>query len=64
MTLLTSAIYVEGLSQAIATIRANPSSPVCTTAVVATAAAMASPANDARSGLPRMVAIASESPST
>ena len=44
--------------------RARPSSPVCTTAVVATAAAMARPASDARSGLPRMVAMASESPST
>ena len=43
--------------------RANPSSPVCTTAVVATAAAMASPASAERSGLLRMVAAASEMPS-
>ena len=44
--------------------RASPSSAVCTIAVVATAAAMARPASDARSGLPRIVATASESPST
>jgi hypothetical protein len=43
--------------------RANPSSPVCTTAVVATAAAMASPASAERSGLLRMVAAASDMPS-
>ena len=42
--------------------RARPSSPVCTTAVVATAAAMARPASDARSGLPRIVAMASDEP--
>ncbi len=43
--------------------RARPSSPVCTTAVVATAAAMASPASEARSGLRARVASASDTPS-
>ena len=44
-------IAAKGSRAGLAGRRARPMSPVCTTAVVATAAAMARPASDARSGL-------------